>query len=84
MAYNADINKMKMEKGIAMADIVSEVFKFSQTVEFPRATRVFLNEQLADIEYRLTSGCSEKIQLSSLISAFQLGKELAGRHQISL
>lgn len=60
-----------------MADIVTEVFNMSQKIEFPRAIRVYINEQLADIEYRLASGCAEKIQLSALISAFQLCREMA-------
>ncbi|NXT71328.1 RFC5 factor, partial [Chaetops frenatus] len=45
-------------------------------VDFPPSIRIQLLIKLADIEYRLAAGTSEKIQLSSLIAAFQVTRDL--------
>ncbi|NXA71157.1 RFC5 factor, partial [Mohoua ochrocephala] len=49
---------------------------FLSTVDFPPSIRIQLLIKLADIEYRLAAGTSEKIQLSSLIAAFQVTRDL--------
>ncbi|NXG55961.1 RFC5 factor, partial [Hemiprocne comata] len=46
------------------------------TVDFPPSIRIQLLIKMADIEYRLAAGTSEKIQLSSLIAAFQVTRDL--------
>ncbi|NWV35625.1 RFC5 factor, partial [Grantiella picta] len=53
----------------------AECFLLS-TVDFPPSIRIQLLIKLADIEYRLAAGTSEKIQLSSLIAAFQVTRDL--------
>ncbi|XP_074462019.1 replication factor C subunit 5 isoform X1 [Larus michahellis] len=45
-------------------------------VDFPPSVRIQLLIKMADIEYRLAAGTSEKIQLSSLIAAFQVTRDL--------
>ncbi|NXC59550.1 RFC5 factor, partial [Aleadryas rufinucha] len=54
---------------------LTECFLLS-TVDFPSSIRIQLLIKLADIEYRLAAGTSEKIQLSSLIAAFQVTRDL--------
>ncbi|NXU69137.1 RFC5 factor, partial [Horornis vulcanius] len=54
---------------------LTECFLLS-TVDFPPSIRIQLLIKLADIEYRLAAGTSEKIQLSSLIAAFQVVRDL--------
>ncbi|NWS08081.1 RFC5 factor, partial [Motacilla alba] len=53
----------------------TECFLLS-TVDFPPSIHIQLLIKLADIEYRLAAGTSEKIQLSSLIAAFQVTRDL--------
>ncbi|XP_050836434.1 replication factor C subunit 5 isoform X1 [Serinus canaria] len=53
----------------------TECFLLS-TVDFPPSIRIQLLIKLADIEYRLAAGTNEKIQLSSLIAAFQVTRDL--------
>lgn len=48
-------------------------------VEFPPHVRVFLLEKMADVEYRLSAGCSEKLQLGSLVAAFDTVKNLIAK-----
>ncbi|NWX57803.1 RFC5 factor, partial [Promerops cafer] len=54
---------------------LTECFLLS-TVDFPPSIRIQLLIKLADIEYRLAAGTNEKIQLSSLIAAFQVTRDL--------
>lgn len=46
------------------------------SVEIPTKVQILLLEQMADIEYRLAAGANEKIQLSALIAAFQLARDI--------
>lgn len=43
--------------------------------KFPPEVLITLIIKMADSEMRLSSGCSERIELAALISAFQLCKE---------
>uniref|UniRef100_A0A3Q1F3Z7 Activator 1 subunit 5 n=1 Tax=Acanthochromis polyacanthus TaxID=80966 RepID=A0A3Q1F3Z7_9TELE len=45
-------------------------------VDFPPNIRMVLLIKLADIEHRLASGTNEKIQLSSMVAAFQAVRDL--------
>lgn len=69
-AYD-NITRMKNMKGLALQDMLTEVHSYVHRIDFPPRIRITLLEKMADVEYRLASGTSEKIQLSSLIAAFQ-------------
>nr|KYP55130.1 Replication factor C subunit 5 [Cajanus cajan] len=64
------INEMKTRKGLAVIDIVREVTMFVFKIKMPSAVRVQLMNDLADIEYRLSFGCNDKLQLGSVIASF--------------
>ncbi|GLT47134.1 hypothetical protein SLA2020_208480 [Shorea laevis] len=64
------ISEMKTRKGLALVDIVREVTMFVFKIKMPSDVRVQLINDLADIEYRLSFGCNDKLQLGSLISTF--------------
>ncbi|XP_008789193.1 replication factor C subunit 3 [Phoenix dactylifera] len=64
------ISDIKMRKGLALVDIVREVTMFVFKIQMPSDVRVKLINNLADIEYRLSFGCNDKLQLGSLISTF--------------
>ncbi|XP_065848181.1 replication factor C subunit 3 [Euphorbia lathyris] len=64
------ISEMNIKKGLALVDIVREVTMFVFKIKMPSDVRVHLINDMADIEYRLTFGCSEKLQLGSLIASF--------------
>ncbi|CAM6114687.1 unnamed protein product [Calypogeia fissa] len=65
-----NVSNMKTNKGLALVDIVKELLPFIFQISMPQDVRVQLVDALADIEYRLASGTSEKLQLGALISAF--------------
>ncbi|KAL2633687.1 hypothetical protein R1flu_005166 [Riccia fluitans] len=64
------IQDMKTNKGLALADIVKELLIFVFEISMPPEVRAQLVEALADVEYRLAFGTSEKLQLGALVSAF--------------
>ncbi|KAF8103174.1 hypothetical protein N665_0188s0127 [Sinapis alba] len=64
------ISEMKTRKGLAIVDIVREVTMFVFKIKMPSDVRVQLINDLADIEYRLSFGCNDKLQLGAIISTF--------------
>uniref|UniRef100_A0A1J3I3Q0 Replication factor C subunit 5 n=1 Tax=Noccaea caerulescens TaxID=107243 RepID=A0A1J3I3Q0_NOCCA len=64
------ISEMKTRKGLAIVDIVKEVTMFVFKIKMPSHVRVQLINDLADIEYRLSFGCNDKLQLGAIISTF--------------
>ncbi|KAF6278372.1 replication factor C subunit 5 [Rhinolophus ferrumequinum] len=71
-----NIMDLKTLKGLALHDILTEIHLFVHRVDFPSSVRIHLLTKMADIEYRLSVGTNEKIQLSSLIAAFQVTRDL--------
>ncbi|XP_052800618.1 replication factor C subunit 5-like [Mya arenaria] len=74
-AYN-NIMNLKTAKGLALQDVLTEVHKYVHKVDLPMHVRLHLLEKMAEVEYRLVSGTNEKIQLSSLIAAFQVTRDM--------
>ncbi|CAJ1069484.1 replication factor C subunit 5 [Xyrichtys novacula] len=70
------ILELKTLKGLALHDILTEVHLLLHRVDFPPAIRIGLLIKLADVEHRLASGTDEKIQLSSMVAAFQAVRDL--------
>ncbi|KAI9072790.1 hypothetical protein K1719_045232 [Acacia pycnantha] len=64
------IYEIKTRKGLAVVDIVREVTMFVFKIKMPPSVRVQLMNDLADIEYRLSFGCNDKLQLGSVIASF--------------
>lgn len=69
------IQDLKITKGLALGDILTEVHSIIQRVKFPPEVLISLLIKMADSEARLASGCSERIELAALIAAFQLCKD---------
>ncbi|KAF5955044.1 hypothetical protein HYC85_007900 [Camellia sinensis] len=61
------ISEMKARKGLALVDIVREVTMFVFKIKMPPDVRVQLINDLADIEYRLSFGCNDKLQLGFMM-----------------
>ncbi|XP_030831515.1 replication factor C subunit 5 [Strongylocentrotus purpuratus] len=74
-AFN-HINQLKTLKGLALLDILLEVHTYVHRIEFPQKVRIYLLDKMSDIEYRLAAGTSEKLQLGSLVAAFQSAREM--------
>ncbi|XP_077571535.1 replication factor C subunit 5 [Stigmatopora nigra] len=71
-----EILALKTLKGLALQDILTEVHLLIHRVDFPPSVRIGLLIKLSDIEHRLASGTNEKIQLSSMVAAFQIVRDM--------
>ncbi|CAK1551142.1 unnamed protein product [Leptosia nina] len=69
------IQDLKIAKGLALGDILTEIHKIIQRLKLPPDVLISLLIKMADSEARLASGCSEKIELAALIAAFQQARE---------
>ncbi|CAG7659643.1 unnamed protein product [Allacma fusca] len=70
------IYDLKTMKGIALAEILTEVHKYMERIDFPPKVRIYLLKELATLECRLAIGTSEKLQLGALVSVFYIGRNL--------
>lgn len=73
-AYS-EISQLKIQKGLALQDIISQISILLVKLQMPELLKADLYTKLADIEYWLNNGGSEKIYLSTLISVFQDARE---------
>nr|CDS34389.1 replication factor C subunit 5 [Hymenolepis microstoma] len=69
------ISEIKLEKGIALQDIVSELSPLIMRLKFPDSIKVDLITMLSEVEYRMSYGASEKLQLGALCAAFADARE---------
>lgn len=72
------INALKSSRGLALADILTNLADQLQELEVSAATRVMWLEGLAEIEYRLSGGGSESVQTGGMVGVVRTGAELMG------
>ncbi|CAG8446236.1 1760_t:CDS:10 [Ambispora leptoticha] len=68
--------KIKTEKGIALQDIIMDIYKYLESYQLPADVRIYLLDNLANIDYRLAKGGTEKFQVSALLGTFKNALEL--------
>ncbi|XP_054711562.1 replication factor C subunit 5-like [Uloborus diversus] len=71
-----NINHMKTTKGLALQDILTQVHLYVHRIELAVEVKIHLLEKMASIEDHIAAGANEKIQLSALIAAFQMAREM--------
>ncbi|XP_031849382.1 replication factor C subunit RfC3 [Nomia melanderi] len=70
------IQDIKLKKGLALQDILTEVHLFVNKIKFPDPVLIDLVIKLAEIEKRVAIGCSEAVQLNALVSVFQNARDV--------
>jgi replication factor C subunit 3/5 len=73
------INQLKLSRGLALVDILLAMFDRVAEISIPDDMRIFLTRQLAEIEYRLSHGAMDAIQLSAIVGAFFASRTLLGK-----
>ncbi|TFK63014.1 P-loop containing nucleoside triphosphate hydrolase protein [Pluteus cervinus] len=73
------ISTLKTERGLALQDLLTGTYEFMENIEMKPNAKVYLLDQLANIEHRLSTGGSEKIQLSALLGTFKNAVELSAK-----
>jgi len=71
-----NILHLKTLKGLSLVDIVTEIHTYVHRLEIPDKIKIHLLTKMADLEHRLLNGSSEKIQLGSLLAAFQVTRDM--------
>lgn len=72
------INSLKSSRGLALADILTNLAEQLQELDVPAATRVTWLEGLAEIEFRLSGGGSESVQTGGMVGVLRTGADIAG------
>ena len=70
------INELKVAKGLALADILTNLADQLNDLDVPTQTRVTWLEGLSEIEYRLSGGGSETVQTGGVVGVVRNGAEL--------
>lgn len=68
------VTRLKRERGLALADVLSQAGDLFIDVELDSQARAKILSGLADVEYRLSSGGSEKLQTTAMIGVVQGNK----------
>ncbi|KZT39397.1 P-loop containing nucleoside triphosphate hydrolase protein [Sistotremastrum suecicum HHB10207 ss-3] len=76
------VQALRTERGIALQDFITGAFEFVDTIDFEPQARIYILDHLATTEHRLSTGGSEKIQLSALIAAFKNAVELSAKTRV--
>lgn len=67
---NEEINDIRRNKGISLVSLLKDISEILVRSDTPGNMKGNLYKRMAEIEYRLSIGCSEEKQLASLIGAF--------------
>lgn len=70
------VSVLKRERGLALVDILEKLSGELMSLNLKETTKVELLSKLADIEYRLANGGSEKIQTSATIGVIKEAMEM--------
>jgi replication factor C subunit 3/5 len=90
-----ELSALKTDRGLALQDLITGAHEHIDGIQLPPQSLIYLLDHLATTEYvppgsesapidesaryRLSTGGSEKIQLTALIGAFKNAVELAAR-----
>ncbi|KAG5647881.1 Subunit of heteropentameric Replication factor C (RF-C) [Asterophora parasitica] len=80
LTKHAVISTLKTERGLALQDLLTGAYEYVETIELKPHARVYLLDHLATTEHRLSTGASEKIQLTALLGAFKNSVELSAKN----
>ncbi len=67
--------RLRALKGLAVADLLTEVHSYALQLDLNADVRIELLRQLAEAEFRLSMGGSEKLNLGAIVGAFTQTRE---------
>eukprot|EP01038_Epipyxis_sp_PR26KG_P009764 gene9764-13135_t len=74
-AYNS-LLKIITDFGYAVCDIVTELSLRLSMLDIPNPVMAYIMDKLSTIEFRLSHGVSEKLQIGALVGAFTVAREM--------
>ena len=73
-----DLLSLQYEQGYALQDIITKIHDEIFKISFSTKIRIEILEKLAEIEYQLSAGGSEKVQVAAFVAAFQAARDAQG------
>jgi replication factor C small subunit len=70
------MHEMMLKQGLAGLDVVKEIQKEIWNLKISDNAKLILTEKCGEIEFRLTEGADEFVQLEALLAAFSNAKNL--------
>ena len=70
------VEKLRIERGYSLLDIVREVHAIVKAIELPQKSRILIHSDLADIEHRLSVGCFDRMHVPALVGSFLEAREI--------
>lgn len=80
----SEVTSIKTVKGLALSDILREIHPYILRLGMSDDCKMFLLEKLADIEYNLSFGASEKLQTAAVVGCFQIAKEAIAQKNVTV
>ena len=74
-AARKKLNVLVLEQGLSGEDIVGQIYRAMFELDLPDKLMVELIDVIGEIDFRLTEGANEKIQLEALLAHFALRSE---------
>lgn len=71
------IQELQRVHGLALSDLITNLAVMTEAIKIPDAMRMLLMERMADVEYRLAAGGSEKLEAGALAGAWIEAKLVA-------
>ncbi|PKI83859.1 hypothetical protein MVES_002161 [Malassezia vespertilionis] len=71
------VQTLKLNKGTALADLLQGMYELVISLELPAHARAYLLDHMAQIEYRMSTSASERVQLSALLAAVKAAVDLS-------
>ncbi|MDQ2050245.1 replication factor C small subunit [Natronolimnohabitans sp. A-GB9] len=71
-AARAALEDLLTERGLAGGDVIDQLHRSAWEFDIPEQATVRLLEQLGEVDYRITEGANERLQLEALLASLAL------------
>jgi len=78
MGAREAMRKILIEEGVSASDFLRALYSEVMRLDIPEKVKVLLSDYIGEVDYRLTQGASEEIQLSALLARLVLVGEEVG------
>lgn len=72
MAARAKLDELLIDQGLSGEDVIRQIHRVTLDQNLPDRVKVNLVDRIGEIDFRLTEGASERIQLEALLAHFVL------------
>jgi len=75
------LDSFLMEQGLSGSDIITQIHRTLLDLDIADQVKVHLINSIGEIDFRLSEGANERIQLEALIAEFMLSTQETGSHE---